>query len=192
MSRRAHNRARRHFARAPQSPQGAIKTGSKPRSKLRIRDDVFIARQAWGNAREKGTAKTSHAITLLIAWRLMDNLEQLPDSNDMHLALALCPLDVSPFDFSALRYAETAIPTRKNNLGVRCQRFLPTQAEPLEVVEIGGAVYHPPCEAVARQLAPSQSVVRAGNDFRRAFIVVSGGQARLSLGGSVRRTMSLP
>ncbi|MCQ4189905.1 hypothetical protein NEI07_09900, partial [Methylocystis sp. NLS-7] len=178
---------------APQSPQGAMKAGSKQRSKFRIRDDVFIARQAWGNASEKGIAKTSHAITLLIAWRLMDNLEQFPDSNDMHLALALCPLDVSPFDFSALRYAETAIPTRKNNLGVRCQRFFCLLKRSRSKSSRSAA------PSIIRHARPSRDSLRqvspwsgAGNDFRRAFIVVSGGQARLSLGGSVRRTMSLP
>lgn len=49
-------------------------------------------------------AKALHAITLLIAWRLMHDLEQVPTSIDVHLAPALCPLDVSPFDFSASRY----------------------------------------------------------------------------------------
>ena len=49
-------------------------------------------------------AKTLHAITLLIAWRLMNDLDHLPDWIDVHLAPALCPLDVSPFDFSASRY----------------------------------------------------------------------------------------
>lgn len=49
-------------------------------------------------------AKTLHAITLLIAWRLMNDLEYLPDWIDVHLAPALCPLEISPFDFSASRY----------------------------------------------------------------------------------------
>lgn len=140
------------------------------------------------NAREKGTAKTSHAITLLIAWRLMDDLEQLP----MHLALALCPLDVFPLIFRRRDMLRPPSPRAKITLGVRCQRFVPTQAEPLDVVEMGGTVYYPPCEAVARLLAPVGPWSVAGNDFWRAFIVVSGDQARLSLGGGVRRTTSLP
>lgn len=49
-------------------------------------------------------AKALHAITLLIAWQLMHDIEKLPDWIDVHLAPALCPLDVSPFDFSASRY----------------------------------------------------------------------------------------
>jgi NTE family protein len=49
-------------------------------------------------------AKALHAITLLIAWRLINDLEQIPNSINVHLAPALCPLDVSPYDFSASRY----------------------------------------------------------------------------------------
>jgi NTE family protein len=41
-----------------------------------------------------------HAITLLIAWQLIHDLERLPQEIDVHLAPALCPLDVSPYDFS--------------------------------------------------------------------------------------------
>jgi len=41
-----------------------------------------------------------HAITLLIAWQLIRDLERLPQEIDVHLAPALCPLDVSPYDFS--------------------------------------------------------------------------------------------
>ncbi len=45
--------------------------------------------------------RTLHAITLLIAWQLMRELEALPDAVRVHMAPALCPLDVSPYDFSA-------------------------------------------------------------------------------------------
>lgn len=41
-----------------------------------------------------------HAITLLIAWQLIRDLERLPDDIDVHLAPALCPLSISPYDFS--------------------------------------------------------------------------------------------
>ncbi|MGJ0513027.1 patatin-like phospholipase family protein [Methylocystis sp.] len=41
-----------------------------------------------------------HAITLLIAWQLIRDLERLPEEIDVHLAPALCPLNVSPYDFS--------------------------------------------------------------------------------------------
>ncbi|MFV0281656.1 MAG: patatin-like phospholipase family protein [Rhodoblastus sp.] len=45
--------------------------------------------------------RTLHAITLLIAWQLMQELEALPEEIQVHMAPALCPLDVSPYDFSA-------------------------------------------------------------------------------------------
>jgi NTE family protein len=45
--------------------------------------------------------KALHAITLMIAWQLMHELEGLPEHCDVHLVPTLCPLAVSPFDFSA-------------------------------------------------------------------------------------------
>ncbi|MCC7320864.1 MAG: patatin-like phospholipase family protein [Rubellimicrobium sp.] len=42
-----------------------------------------------------------HAITLLIAWQLMHEIEVTPETVGLHMAPALCPLRVSPFDFSA-------------------------------------------------------------------------------------------
>jgi hypothetical protein len=54
--------------------------------------------------------KALHAIMLLIARRLMHDLEQVPDTIEVHLAPALFPLDVSPFDFSASRYLSTVPP----------------------------------------------------------------------------------
>jgi NTE family protein len=47
--------------------------------------------------------KALHAITLMIAWQLMYELERLPEYIDVHLMPTLCPLAVSPFDFSASR-----------------------------------------------------------------------------------------
>ena len=47
--------------------------------------------------------KALHAITLMIAWQLMYELERLPEDVQVHLVPTLCPLDVSPFDFSASR-----------------------------------------------------------------------------------------
>jgi predicted acylesterase/phospholipase RssA len=49
-------------------------------------------------------AKALHAITLLIEWRLIDDVERLADAIDVCVVPALCPLDVSPYDFSASRY----------------------------------------------------------------------------------------
>jgi NTE family protein len=49
-------------------------------------------------------ARALHAVTLLIAWQVIRDLEQL--GGDIHICLVptLCPLDVSPYDFSASRY----------------------------------------------------------------------------------------
>jgi NTE family protein len=47
--------------------------------------------------------KALHAITLMIAWQLMHELERIPEDIDVHLMPTLCPLAVSPFDFSASR-----------------------------------------------------------------------------------------
>ena len=44
-----------------------------------------------------------HAITLMINWQLMHELEVCPKEIDVHLVPTLCPLAVSPFDFSASR-----------------------------------------------------------------------------------------
>lgn len=48
-------------------------------------------------------AKVLHAVTLLIAWQLMHELDTVPPDVQVHLAPALCPLAVSPYDFSASR-----------------------------------------------------------------------------------------
>jgi NTE family protein len=45
-----------------------------------------------------------HAITLLIAWRLIHDLERLANEIDVCIVSTLCPLDVSPYDFSASRH----------------------------------------------------------------------------------------
>ena len=45
-----------------------------------------------------------HAITLLIAWRLIHDLERLADEIDVCIVPTLCPLEVSPYDFSASRH----------------------------------------------------------------------------------------
>lgn len=46
-------------------------------------------------------ASALHAITLLIAWQLMHEIESIPGDVSVHLAPALCPLSVSPYDFTA-------------------------------------------------------------------------------------------
>ena len=44
-----------------------------------------------------------HAVTLMIVWQLMYELERIPEDVQVHLVPTLCPLEVSPFDFSASR-----------------------------------------------------------------------------------------
>jgi NTE family protein len=48
-------------------------------------------------------AKALHALTLLIAWQLMHEIDVIPQGIQVHMAPALCPLEISPFDFSASR-----------------------------------------------------------------------------------------
>lgn len=48
-------------------------------------------------------ARILHAITLLISWQLMREMEAMPAGIEVHLAPALCPLAVSPYDFTAAR-----------------------------------------------------------------------------------------
>lgn len=45
-------------------------------------------------------ARALHAITLLIAWQLIRDIERLAPNVEIHLAPALCPLNVSPYDFT--------------------------------------------------------------------------------------------
>ena len=49
-------------------------------------------------------ARALHAITLLIEWQLIRDLERLADNIQVCIVPTLCPLDVSPYDFSASRY----------------------------------------------------------------------------------------
>jgi NTE family protein len=47
--------------------------------------------------------KALHAITLMITWQLMHELEHISEGIAVHVVPTLCPLAVSPFDFSASR-----------------------------------------------------------------------------------------
>ncbi len=49
----------------------------------------------------RAIGKVLHAITLMIAWQLMHELERMPKDTQVHLMPTLCPLSVSPFDFSS-------------------------------------------------------------------------------------------
>src|SRR5262245_32110672 len=44
-----------------------------------------------------------HAVTLMINWQLMHELEGISEDIQVNLVPTLCPLAVSPFDFSASR-----------------------------------------------------------------------------------------
>lgn len=48
-------------------------------------------------------ARVLHALTLLLAWQLMHEIGTLPQDIEVHVAPALCPLAVSPYDFTATR-----------------------------------------------------------------------------------------
>ena len=48
-------------------------------------------------------ARVLHALTLLLAWQLMHEIETMPATVEVHVAPALCPLAVSPYDFTATR-----------------------------------------------------------------------------------------
>jgi NTE family protein len=50
---------------------------------------------------KSAVGKALHAITLMIAWQLMHELERIPEDIHVHLVPTLCPLAISPFDFSA-------------------------------------------------------------------------------------------
>jgi NTE family protein len=75
-------------------------------------------------------ARTLHAITLLIAWQLIRDLDRVPDEIDVCVVPTLCPLLVSPYDFSASRYLmETAADSTRKWLddGGLSRRWRPGQ-----------------------------------------------------------------
>jgi NTE family protein len=49
----------------------------------------------------RAAGKALHAITLMITWQLMHELQRMPADVEVHIVPTLCPLAVSPFDFSA-------------------------------------------------------------------------------------------
>ncbi len=69
---------------------------------------------ALAGAPKGAIAKALHALTLLIAWQLMHELDAMPPGVQVHLAPALCPLAVSPYDFTASReLIERAVETTR-------------------------------------------------------------------------------
>ena len=49
----------------------------------------------------RAAGKALHAITLMITWQLMHELQRIREDIEVHIVPTLCPLAVSPFDFSA-------------------------------------------------------------------------------------------
>jgi NTE family protein len=81
----------------------------------------------------RAIGKALHAITLMIAWQLMHELEHIPDDIQVHLVPTLCPLAVSPFDFSASReLIERAAQSSKKWIegGGLTRRALPQELAP--------------------------------------------------------------
>jgi NTE family protein len=74
-----------------------------------------------------------HALTLLIAWQLIHDLDRVPDEIDVFVVPTLCPLVVSPYDFSAAHHLmqRAADGTRKwlENGGLS-RRWRPGQLQP--------------------------------------------------------------
>jgi len=52
---------------------------------------------------KRAIAKALHALTLMINWQLIYELERCPRYIEVHVVPTLCPLAVSPFDFTAAR-----------------------------------------------------------------------------------------
>lgn len=49
---------------------------------------------------KRAIGRALHAITLMVNWQLMHEVQQLSDNIEVHIVPTLCPLAVSPFDFS--------------------------------------------------------------------------------------------
>jgi NTE family protein len=81
----------------------------------------------------RAIGRALHAVTLMIAWQLMHELAGISDNIQVHLVPTLCPLAVSPFDFSASReLIERAAQSTKKWLeeGGLTRRSLPRELAP--------------------------------------------------------------
>ena len=81
----------------------------------------------------RAIGKALHAITLMIAWQLIYDLERMPENIQVHLVPTLCPLAVSPFDFSRAReLIELAAQSTKKWIdeGGLTRRSLPQELAP--------------------------------------------------------------
>jgi NTE family protein len=80
----------------------------------------------------RAIGKALHAITLMIAWQLIYDLERMSEDIQVHLP-ALCLLAVSPFDFSkAKELIELAAQSTKKWIeeGGLTRRSLPQELAP--------------------------------------------------------------
>jgi NTE family protein len=81
----------------------------------------------------RAIGKALHAITLMIARQLMHEVEWMPEHIDVHLVPMLCPLAVSPFDFSKSKeLIEQAARSTKKWIeeGGLTRRALPSELAP--------------------------------------------------------------
>ena len=81
----------------------------------------------------RAIGKALHAITLMIAWQLIYDLERMPENIQVHLVPTPCPLAVSPFDFSrAKELIELAAQSTKKWIdeGGLTRRSLPQELAP--------------------------------------------------------------
>jgi NTE family protein len=81
----------------------------------------------------RAIGKALHAITLMIAWQLIYDLERMPENIQVHLVPTLCPLAVSPVDFSrAKELIELAVQSTKKWIdeGGLTRRSLPQELAP--------------------------------------------------------------
>ena len=81
----------------------------------------------------RAIGRALHAVTLMINWQLMHELEGISGDIQVHLVPTLCPLAVSPFDFSASKelIERAAQSTRKwIEEGGLTRRSLPKELAP--------------------------------------------------------------
>jgi NTE family protein len=81
----------------------------------------------------RAIGRALHAVTLMITWQLMNELAGISEDIQVHLVPPLCPLTVSPFDFSASReLIERAAQSTKKWIeeGGLTRRSLPKELAP--------------------------------------------------------------
>lgn len=87
---------------------GAVAANSPIRTAVKLgADSVIVLPTGYACALTElprsAVARALHALTLMVNWQIMHELEHAPDSVSVHVVPPLCPLSVSPFDFSRSR-----------------------------------------------------------------------------------------